>query len=138
MAAGLQTHHPAQEYVAGGLHQALAINHALSVRRKRTAAGVWLEHRSVRFLDLKKQRSGLRVAEQRHLAERPDAADADDFEGHIEQIEPIEQHSRGHRERVAIPLERRCGLAPIGRGSLTGQMVDEGRMVLDFGAGCGN
>src|SRR5277367_737383 len=90
MSAGLQTDHPAQEYVAGGLHQALAINHPLSVGRKHTAGGVWLEHRSARFLDLQKQGSGLRVAEQRYLAERPDTADADDFEGHIEQLEPIE------------------------------------------------
>ena len=59
MAAGLQTDHPAQEHVAGGLHQALAVNHALSVRRKQAPAGAWLEHRSARFLDLQKQGSGL-------------------------------------------------------------------------------
>ena len=42
----------AQQHVARGLQQALAAHHPFAVMGKRAGAGMGLEHRAVRFLEL--------------------------------------------------------------------------------------
>src|SRR5262245_46878387 len=91
---------PAQEDVAGRLHQALARHHTLAVVGIRALADEALEDRLLRLLHLQEQ--GILVVpaqEQPDPRARADAADADHLPGQMDETELLEQVS-------AIGLER--------------------------------
>ena len=83
---------PAEHHVARGLHQPLALDHALAVVRELALAEERLEHRRLRLLHLQEQRVVVVAAEEEDDPRpRADAADADDLAGGVDEAEPLEQ-----------------------------------------------
>lgn len=83
---------PAEEQITGGLHQPLAIDHALTVMpHARLGLHVIGEHRPPCFLELQEQRELLLVSQQRHQAARADTADTDHFERQVLNTEARQQ-----------------------------------------------
>ena len=71
---------PSEEGVARGLHEPLAVHHALALVLVLAGARIRGEHRRVRLLELQEQRVVLAVAHQQdHHRLGPDRADADDL-----------------------------------------------------------
>src|SRR6516165_7007019 len=66
---------PAEEHVARGLHEPVALDDALPVTRVRARAGEWLEDRSPRLLHLEEQGVALACHVEEHPALRAHAAD---------------------------------------------------------------
>src|SRR3984885_645548 len=83
---------PAQEDVAGCLHQPLARYHPLALVGELAGADESAEHRRLGFLNLQEQRIGVIAAEhQDDPAARSDAADTDDFARDVTELIPLEQ-----------------------------------------------
>ena len=83
---------PAEQDVAGGLHEPLALDHPLAVVAELARPGVALEHRGVGLLDLQEQRVlAVTAHHQHHPAARPDAADPDHLAGQIDEPVPVEE-----------------------------------------------
>ena len=103
---GLGPLRPAQEDVAGGLHESLALHDALSRLRVSTLRQMVLEHRRGCFFDLQEQRV-LVVAALQQEDERPraDTADAHDLVGHVDHLEPLEQLAAVVGQRLAVVTE---------------------------------
>ena len=87
---------PAEEDVAGGLHQPLPLDHALTVVRELALGEVGLEDRRLGFLDLQEERVVVVAADQEgYPRARADAADPDDLAGQLdeavlrEQVAPV-------------------------------------------------
>src|ERR671931_2535095 len=85
---------PAEEDVAGGLHEPLSGDDALAVIRELAGPEEGLEPRGLGFLDLQEKRI-LVVAAQQQGDPRAgaDASDPDDLAGEVVQLELLEQHA---------------------------------------------
>lgn len=126
---------PAEEDIAGRLHQALAGHHALPLVGVQALACMGLQHRRARLLHLQEQRVVVRGHEQAHAADGADAADADHLECVVEEVIAVEQRARVLGQAVAVEGEH---LGIVGRGprGLIGRGVeDQRRLVLDARAG---
>ncbi len=100
---------PAEEDVARGLHEALALHDSLAVVREAARAEVRLEHRRLRLFHLEEQGIVLVAPEeQHHPAAGSDAADTDDLTREIGIAEALEQHTPVARKRVAVAAEDRA------------------------------
>ena len=98
--AGLDVQ-PAEEDVAGGLHQPLAGDHPLTVVLELARAEELLEHRCLGLLQLQEQRILAVAAEQqRDPGAGADAAHADDLAREVGQPELLEQHAPVVLERA--------------------------------------
>ena len=94
-------------------------------------AGVRLEHRFPRLLDLQENRIVVGRHEQPERAVRPDAAHADDLDREVEQVEAVEQRPDVLGQGLPIAFER-VGVSGRGaRGLFLGGMEDQRRLVLD-------
>ena len=97
---------PPEEHVAGGLHEPVAVHDALAVVRKDARAGVRLQHRGARLLDLEEERIALAGHEEEHPAAGPDAADPHHLDGGVPELVAVEQGLVGRRQGGAVPGER--------------------------------
>ena len=97
---------PAQEDVAAGLHEVLAVHDPFAMGSAVAAPDELLEHRGLGLLGLQEQRIGVVAAEHQHDP-RPgaDAADADDLAGHVGQAEVLEQVAAVARQRPAVAAD---------------------------------
>src|SRR4051812_39040189 len=87
-AVGREEPAPAEEDVARGLHQPLAVHDAPAVLRGAAPAGERLEDRTLRLLRLEDERIVRIPAEEEDApGARPDAPDADDLAGDVD--EPV-------------------------------------------------
>ena len=129
--AAVQSARPAEEDVACRLHEALARHDPLAVVLVQGLAGVGLEHRLPRLLDLQENRIVVGRHEQSEGAERADAADADDLDREVEQVEAVEQRPDVLGQGLPIAFER-LGVSRLdARGLLLGGVEDQRRLVLD-------
>src|SRR5215469_16353023 len=96
---------PPKKHIAGRLHHAITIHHALSVIRTDALACVLFEDRCACFLDLKKQRIFFSRHEKNHPAGGADAADADHFNRGVVNRISIEQRLVGVGKCIAITPE---------------------------------
>ena len=105
---------PAEEQVAGRLHDALTINDALAVIAARATPGAWLQNRGARLLDLQEERVlVVRAEQQRHVAARADAADADHLARQVDRVDSA-RRSRA-APRSAMPCSRQPVRQPPAR-----------------------
>ena len=89
---------PAEQHVAGRLHQALALDHALAVVVVIARSEVALEDRRLGLLELEEQRVVVVAAEhEQHPVPGADAADADDLAGEVDDPEAAAAALGGHR-----------------------------------------
>ena len=113
---------PAQEDVAAGLHEVLAVHHPFAMGPAVAAPDELLEHRGLGLLGLEEQRIGVVAAEHQHDPRpSPDTADTDHLAGHVGQAEVLEQVAAVARQRPAVAADH-CphevdgsGLAPSPR-----------------------
>ena len=96
---------PAEEDVAGRLHEPVAVHHALSVVREHAFPRICLQDRGARLLDLENERIPFVGHQQHHPAGGADAPDANDFGCGILDFVAVEQHALGRREGFAVPFE---------------------------------
>ena len=97
---------PAEEDVARGLHHSLALDHSFAGLAVAALRQVVLQHRRGRLLDLQEQRVVLVSTLQQHDERpRPDAADAHDLAGHVDDLEPLEQVAAIVLQRLAVGAE---------------------------------
>jgi hypothetical protein len=100
---------PAEEEIAGRLHQALSLDHTLAVRREAGGAEVGLEHRGLSLLDLHEQGIASVAADhQRDPAARADARDSDHLVGNVDDLVGVEKLPPVGLERASEPLEDRA------------------------------
>ena len=123
-----RTDRPAEHDVTGRLQPTLARDDAFAVRRVRARPEEPLQDRCLRLLDLEEQRIILVAAlEQRREGRQSDASHADDLDGAVDELIPIEQVAailleRGPIGRQDARLDRRADLWIV---------VDRRRMVDD-------
>ncbi|MCY1516800.1 hypothetical protein D9M68_514540 [compost metagenome] len=133
---------PAQEQVAGRLHQALALDHAAPLVRRLRPLEETRHHRARGFLDLQEQRLVMLVDHQQDHAARADAADPDHLEGLVVAREMAQQPAPVGRQRRQVVLERlfqrllgichgQPVVARIEQRLLATYMEDGGRRVQD-------
>jgi hypothetical protein len=97
---------PAEEDVARGLHQLLALDHTPAVAAELTPEGWRLEHRRLCLLDLQEQGVVLvPPLRKEDPAACPDAADSDDLAGEIDILEPLEERAPVGSKRLGVPTE---------------------------------
>src|SRR5262249_51957349 len=98
---------PPEENVACGLHQALPLDHPLSVVRERALRQVWLEDRGFSLFCLEEERIVPVAAEHQHDP-RPgsDASDPDDLVCRVDVAEPLQQPPPISRKRATIVAEQ--------------------------------
>ena len=83
---------PAQERVAGRLHEPLPGDHPVTVLGERRLAGERLQHGGLRLLDLQDHQVVLvAAAQQQHERQQADAAHPDDLVAHVDDLVPLEQ-----------------------------------------------
>ena len=105
---------PAEHDVAGGLHQALAFDHALAVVCVLALAQERLEHRGLCLLELQEQRIVVVAADHQHDPRAgADAADTDDLARRVDVAEALEQV-------LAIALQR----APVAAVHAARELLD--------------
>ena len=93
---------PAEEDVAGGLHQPLSGDDPLAVVVKLARLEELLEHRGLGLLELQEQRVLAVAAEQqRDPGARADAPDADDLARDVDQLELARAARAGRAASVA-------------------------------------
>src|SRR5262249_50302387 len=102
--SGQRAHGPAQEDVGGWLHEAVAVDYALSFIPENGLPGIGRKHRRTSLFHLQKQRIAFTGHEQQDPAARAYAADAHDFNGSIAELVSIEQ--RLNRVRQSFPVSR--------------------------------
>ena len=127
---------PAQEDVAGCLHQPLPGDHPLAHVGVLAGSHEPAEHRRLGLLDLQEQRIGLVAAEHQHdPAAGPDAADADDLAGHVGVLVLLQQVPAVGFQRPPVLAEQVLDLRREGLlVHLLGQQVsdrDDQRRVGD-------
>ena len=123
---------PAEEHVAGRLHQALALDDSLPMVTLGRPAEIPLEDRGLGFLDLQEERVLLVDAlEIRDQAQRPDAADTDDLAGDVDEAVPIDQLAPVGRQGAPVAGE---GAADGLVRELVHDPQDERRAVHDLAA----
>ena len=84
--------HPAEHHVARGLHQALALDDALTVAGISALAEEGFQHRCLGLLGLEEQRVLVVVADQEHdPGTGADTSDADHLAGGVAEAEPLEE-----------------------------------------------
>ena len=94
---------PAEHRVARRLHQPLALDDALAVVAELALAEERLEHRRLRLLHLQEERIVVVAAEEEQdEGPGPDAADADDLAGGIDEPEPLEQMAAVARQGLPV------------------------------------
>ncbi len=124
---------PAEEHVAGGLHQPVAVHNALAVVGENARARVRLQHRGAGLLHLEEERIVLAGHEEEDEAGGPDAADPNHFDGGVPKFVAVEQGLEGMREGGAISVERvQHDLMDLPGGMALG-VEDGGELVLDDG-----
>ncbi len=96
---------PAQEDVAGGLHQALADHDAFSLVVEGALARIWLQHRAARLFDLQQQGIFVVAKEQPDETTRGHAADADDPPRKVFQAVAVEQPAAIVGQRGAVLVD---------------------------------
>src|SRR5262249_5538270 len=97
---------PPEENVRCWLHQALSHHDALSVVGVRASSGVRFDYRLHGFLELQKQRIvGLRH-HQGDPASPADAADADHFDGDVDETVAIKQDAPLGRQRFPVTVKK--------------------------------
>ena len=98
---------PAEEDVAGCLHQPLALDHPLTVVFELALADVGLEHRRLGLLGLQEKRI-LPVAthHQDHPGAGPDASDPDHLAGHFDESVAVEDVAAITLEAFAVAAEQ--------------------------------
>ena len=110
---------PAEEDVAGRLHEPLALDDTLAVVGEAALAQVRLEHRGLGFLHLQEQRVVVVEADQeRHPAAGADAADADHLPGQLHVPVALEQVATVGLQGVPVRA-RRAGSGPRSGGGPT-------------------
>ena len=104
---------PAQQDVALGLHQPLALDHTLAVVVEGALAEIRLQHRRLGLLRLEEERI-VAVAPQHQHDPRPgaDAADADDLAGRVDVPEPLEERAPVVRQRPPVGPDAAAGRPP--------------------------
>ena len=113
---------PAEEDVAGRLHQALAGDDPLAAVRVLALADESLQHRRLRLLDLQEQRVLLVDAEEEHdPGAGADAADPDHLTGEVDEPELLEQVAAVGLERPAVGADQVADLV------LDGVLLDRAR-----------
>ena len=97
---------PAQEDVAGRLHEPLAVHHPLALVVVPAGPGEPGEHRFLGLLDLEEQRVGLVTAQhQDDPAAGAHAAHADHLAGHVGELVLLEQHPAVRLQRPPVLAE---------------------------------
>ena len=135
---------PAEEDVARGLHEPLPLDDPPPVVRVGALADVRLEHGRLRFLDLEEERIALVASEQqRDPAPGPDAADADDLAGDVDELELLEEVATIGLEAPAVVAEgsrsssRSCSASASGMSSssrtISGGSLDDPDLAVDAG-----
>ena len=120
---------PAQEHVAGGLHEPLTLDGAPGVVVVGGAPEVRLEHRLLRFLDLQDERVVVPASfQERDPAASPDAADPHHLASSILQGEPVEEVGDFVGEARPIPVEQRLHLVEL---IVAADMTHQRRLVDD-------
>lgn len=116
---------PSEEDVAGRLHASVAVHDTLALVGKHALAGVRLQHRGARLLDLEKERVAVAGREQEDVARRPDTADPDHLHGGIAEPVAVQQRLVGRGQRRTIRGERVRHRLPdlAGRHVLGGKIV---------------
>ena len=84
---------PAEEQVAGGLHEPLAGHHAATVVGVGAASGVGLEHRGLRLLHLEEQRveGGTSLQEHDQRPRSPTLPTPHDLAGDVDEVVLVEE-----------------------------------------------
>ncbi len=102
---------PAEEDVAGGLHQPLPGDDPLALGAEPGGPCVGREHRLVGLLGLEEQRVLVVLAEQQHdPAAGADTADTDDLAGDVGEPEALQQEPAVGREGLAVALDEPADL----------------------------
>lgn len=97
---------PPEQNVTIGLHEALALNDPLTVVRVCRPAGVGLEHRCLRFLDLQEEGVGcVATNEQRYPTSRADAPDPDDLASNVNNPVALDQGAAVVRQASDVQLK---------------------------------
>ena len=104
---------PPEEHVAGGLHEPVAVDDALAVVGEDARAGVRLQHRGARLLDLEEEGVALAGHEEEHPAGGADAADPHHLDGGVAELVAVEQRLVRVGERGPVARPARPG-APAG------------------------
>ena len=109
LAIGALRRQPAEENVARGLSQPLALDDALTLLGELRRRRVRLEHRRLRFLDLKEEGVILVAADQkRYPRPGPDAADANYLARNVDQPVAVEQVPAVRLERFPVCVREDC------------------------------
>src|ERR1044072_3208184 len=123
---------PAEEAVAGGLHQPLATAHTAPAMAEGALAGVGLEHRGLRLLRLEEEWVAVVAAgEQDDPRPGPDASHADHLVGQVTEAVGLQQLPPVALERLGIALDdlahRRFRIRPLlPRAQLAGRADQAG------------
>ena len=86
---------PAEQHVAGRLHEPVAVHDPLAVVGEVARGGVGLQHRGARLLDLEEERVPLVGHQQQHPAHGAHAADADHLDRDVLDLVAVEQQAIG-------------------------------------------
>ena len=106
VAIGIVGFRPAQEDVAHGLHESLALDHAFAGMLVAALRQVVFQDRRRRLLHLQEQRVVLISTLQQHDERpRPDTADAHDLVSHVDDLEPFEEEPAIVLQRLPVGLE---------------------------------
>ena len=124
---------PAEEHVAGGLHEPVAVHDALAVVRKGAGSSVRLQDRGTRLLDLEEQGVSLAGRQEEDPAEGADAPDPNHLDRGVSHLVAVQQGLVGVRQRAAVAGEHvPDGLLDLARAMPLG-VEDRGELVLDHG-----
>ncbi len=127
---------PAQEDVAGGLHQPLPHDDSLALVLVDAPARVRCEHRRTRLLHLQEEGMAFGGGEETHQAAGADAADADDLHREVFQAVAIEQHAAivGQRQAIVFhPVEEHLLHALLGDVEEHRRLVHQAVPAIDRG-----
>src|SRR4029453_2019609 len=122
---------PAEEDVARRLHQSVAVYNPLAMIAVDALAGVRLQDRGPRLLDLEEQGVLFARHQQRHGAEGADAANPDHLDGDVLELIAVDEHPPVFLHAVPIAGKGRVGAREQIFHTLFARVIDERRVVPD-------
>ena len=127
---------PAEEDVARGLHEPLALHDPAPVVLVHALADVGLEDRLLGLLDLEEQRIAVvATAEEHDPAPRPHAPDPDHLPGHVDDLVGLDERTAVRLEALAVARNHCCSswrtFCGLGRGQQVLEPDDQRRVARD-------
>lgn len=129
--AATRASQPAQEEIAGRLHEAAPIHDPLTVVREQALPSIRLQDRGARFFDLQEKCVLFTGKEKRDTAPRADAAHADNLDCDVLEFVTINEYAPIIFERLEIGDKGRLSLLEKFFITLLAPMKDNGRVVFD-------